>query len=39
MKKLIDGDPYKITPTIEDESVIYVLEKQIKQYGFGKSSK
>jgi len=39
MKKLVDGDPYKITPTIEDESVIYALEKQIQQYGFGKSSK
>jgi len=39
LKKIINGEKCKINPTIEDESVILVIEKKIREYGLGKKSK
>jgi len=39
LKKIIDDEEYKINPAIEDESVIPVIEKKIREYELGKKSK
>ena len=33
---MIDGEEYRVPPTIEDEAVLSVLEKRVKEEGFGK---
>eukprot|EP01016_Furgasonia_blochmanni_P003540 TRINITY_DN11399_c0_g1_i2.p1 TRINITY_DN11399_c0_g1~~TRINITY_DN11399_c0_g1_i2.p1 ORF type:complete len:679 (+),score=206.33 TRINITY_DN11399_c0_g1_i2:147-2183(+) len=37
LKKIVDGQKYKITPTIEDETVLPVIETLVKQKGLGKA--
>jgi propionyl-CoA synthetase len=34
LKNMVDGEPYKVTPTIEDETVVHTVEKKIRDYGF-----
>jgi len=35
MKKMVDGESYQVNPSIEDESVLPILEKSIKDHGLG----
>lgn len=30
LKKMVDGEPYKVPPTIEDESVLEKIEMRVK---------
>ncbi len=36
LRKMIDGEEYRVPPTIEDETVLSVLERRVKEEGFGK---
>lgn len=35
LKKIVDGEPYKVPPTIEDDSVLAKIEGNAKTAGFG----
>lgn len=35
LRKIIEGEPYKFPATIEDDSVLKVVEKVVKDYGKG----
>jgi hypothetical protein len=39
LRKIIEGQPYKIPATIEDESVLVAIENIVKNYGKGLGSK
>jgi len=38
LRKMVDGEPYKVTPTIEDESVLPIIEVKVKEHGLGKTT-
>jgi len=38
LKKMVEGLPYKVTPTIEDESVLGVIEGRLNERGLVKKS-
>jgi len=39
LRKIIEGEPYKFPATIEDESVLPVIEEVVKKYGKGLGEK
>ena len=39
LRKIIEGEPYKFPATIEDESVLPVLEEMVKKFGKGLGEK
>ncbi len=39
LRKILEAEPYKIPPTIEDDSVLPVIEEVVKKYGKGLGEK
>lgn len=37
LKKILDRKEYTIPATIEDESILLIIEKKVKEYGLGES--
>lgn len=39
LRKIVEAEPYKIPPTIEDDSVLVSIEEVVKKYGKGLGEK
>ena len=39
LRKIVEAEPYKIPPTIEDDSVLPAIEEVVKNYGKGLGEK
>jgi len=35
LKKIVDGETYKVPPTIEDDTILGKIEEKAKAAGFG----